>query len=348
MRGIIHIFEIVIVALILFVVLFQFTYIPRMEADWAKTKIFHQGWDILFTLDETGINWMDPVEVETNINNILNNSNIQFGVTIMGAPKSQINVGCICSSSEAAQLQNIVNQAFNINGEDISFTVGRINETDISFPHKYDVILVLDYDIGAHRPEILNYLEADKGLVEMRGLGSGDIDDVQRDIFGLVWDASMSSGSQNIQFSTDTTKRESYMIYRYFHHVPNGTGGTYSEPHTFSDFLASGERVWQRDNDTRRMPLAQQTTGRPACIINYGVSGGFGRTAWLSDMGSLGALSGDEEVLLKSLFMWAAGDTYMVVPNDISKSIMKFSFLKVLNVDMYQPIEIVLEMGYLY
>lgn len=347
MRGIIHIFEIVIVALILFIVLFQFSYIPRMEADWTKTEAFHQGWDILFTLDEKGINWMDKTEVETSISSMLNDSNIQFGITIMGAPKSEIRIGCICSSTETARLEGIVSRAFSINGEDISFTVGRINETDIGFPHRYDVILVLDYPIGSHRPEILNYLEAGKGLVEMRDLASGDVDSTHTDIFGIVWNDSLVTGSQGISFSTDTEKRESYTLYKYFHHVPNGSGYTYEEPHSFSNFLGS-EKIWQRDDDARRMPLVQDSTGRPACIINYGVSGGYGRTAWISDMGALNTLGGDEEVLLKSLLMWAAGNDYVVVPSDMARSIMKLSFLKVLNTDMYQPVEIVMEMGYLY
>ncbi len=344
MKGIIHIFEIVIVALVMFIALFQFTYIPRMEADWPRSKISLMGWDMLFTLDENGVNWLDPTEVQNEIKQILNKTNIQFSVKIRGVPPAGISVGCICSSSEMTTLQNILTN-LNLNGENIRFNVSRILPSNISFPHKHDVIFLWDYDIGAHRPEILNYLEEGMGMVEVRDLTSGDIDSVQADIFGLVWNNSLSPSSNNISFSSSTGTPESYTIYKYFHHIPNSSGQTYPDPHYFQNFLSSGERVWQRDNNTKRIAMIQENSGVPACIINYGVSGGAGRTAWLSGLGSL---EEDERVLIKSLILWAAGNEFDLVESDIQTEISKFSFFKVLNQNMYQPIEIEMTLGYLY
>lgn len=344
MKGIIHIFEIVIVALVMFIALFQFTYIPRMEADWPRTKLYLEGWDILFTLDENGVNWLDPSEVQSEIRDILNKTNIQFGVKVKGVPPSGISVGCICSSSEMTTLQNILTN-LNLNGESIRFDVSRIRPSNISFSHRHDVIFLWDYDIGAHRAEILNFLEEGKGIVEVRDLTSGDIDPVQSDIFGLVWNNSLNPNTNNIFFTSSTATPESYTVYKYFHHIPNSSGQTYPKPYYFQNFLSSGERVWQKDNDTKRIAMMQENSGTPACIINHGVSGGFGRTAWLSGLDSL---EEDERVLIKSLILWAAGDEFDVVESDILTSVAKLSFFKVLDQDMYQPIEIELTLGYLY
>jgi hypothetical protein len=298
----------------------------------------------MFTLDEKGINWMDAGQVRSEVGKALNKTNLQFGVTIRGAPPANISVGCICSPSEMTTLQGILS-SLNLNGEGIRFTATRIDPGNISLSHRHNVIFLWDYDLTGRKAEVLNYLEAGKGIVEVRDLDSADIDPVQADVFGLSWNNSLNPGSGTISFSTSTTSTESFAIKKYFHHIPNSTGQTYPEPHQFQNFLSSGERVWQRNNDTKRIAMVQDVSGTPACIINYGVSGGFGRTAWLSGIGSV---EDDERILIKSLILWAAGSDYEVVKGDIVTGAAKFSFLKVLNQNMYQPVEIVMTIGYLY
>ncbi len=345
MKAVIHIFEIVVVALVMFIALMQFSYIPRMETDWAGNKLSLKGWDVLFTLDEKGINWLDPAEVEDHVGRVLNDTNIQFGLTVRGAPPSEISVGCVCSTQEYAVIQGIL-QDLELNGEDISFDVDRIIPSEMAFPHAHDVIVVGDHDLGGHKPEILNYLEAGKGLVEIRELGAGDMDSVQSEVFGLEWNDSVGSGSGNISFTSYPSAQESYIVYKYFHSVPNSSGQTYPGGYEFQNFLDPSSRVCQGDGDSRRVVLAEEDTGRPACTINYGVSGGFGRTAWLH--GAVSGLGDDQGVLARSLVMWAAGREYDVVESDIMSGIAEFSFFKVLDQDMHQPIEIIMVMGYIY
>ncbi len=344
MKGVIHIFEIVIVALIMFVALFQFTYIPRMQADWTKTKLSITGWDILFTLDENGVNWLDPAEVESEVRSALNKTNIQFGVRIKGAPPNQIFVGCVCSTTEMNTLQSILSN-LNLNGESITFNVTRIDPGSITFPHNNHVIFVWDYGLENYRTGLVNYLETGRGVVEMRDLDAGDIGAVQSDVFGLSWKDSQSPDSNNLTFDSVPADTEAYLISKYFYAVPNSSGQTYPRTHEFQNFLQSTEKVYQRDNDTGKIAIAQESTDVPACIVNHGIADGFGRTAWLSDPGSL---EEDERVLIKSLVLWAAGKEFEVVKSDIAAEIAKFSYLKVLDTDMYQPIEIILVTGYLY
>jgi hypothetical protein len=343
MKGIIHIAEIVIVAMVMFFAVLQFTYIPRMETDWAGAKLSMQGWDILFTLDEKGINWLDPAGVRTEIGKMLNGTNTQFGLTVRGAPPSDVSVGCICSSQETLELENMLT-GITLNGEEVSFSVERIDPADMRFSHENDVIFIRDYDLTGCDIQLANYLMGGRGIVEVRDLGQDDLDAIQSGMFGLAWDSSLSPDNGNISFASVPAQAESYRIYKYFHSIPNSSGQTYPGPYEFESFL-SGERVIQKDNDTRRIVMVQEGTGVPASIINYGVSGGAGRSAWLS--AGLDSRD-DKKVLIKSLVLWAAGNEFDVVESDVSAAAASFSFFKVLNQDMYQPVEIMLSLGYLY
>lgn len=344
MKGIIHVFEIVIVGMVVFIAVLQFSYIPRMESDWSRTEIIFQGWDMLFTMDEKGVNWLDPNEVRSELDYMLNNTNVKYKIDVRGAPDDNISVGCICSPPEFNNLRNLLTQ-FNINGENIRFYVSRIDPNDITFSHRFDVIFSWDYDLSDYRSNILNFLEVDKGIVEIKSLtGPGDIDPVQSDVFGLSWGGA-SPNSRNISFTTQPSNAETYTIEKYFYSIPYSGGSFFTEPHEFTEFF-SGERVIQKNNDTKRIALTQENSDVPGCIINYQVSEGFGRTAWIPE--GVETLGDDHKVLIKTLVTWAAGRELELVRNDIGTSVAKLSFYKVLDTDMHQPIEIVLEMGYLF
>jgi hypothetical protein len=346
MKGIIHIFEIVIVALVLFIALFQFTYIPRVESDWTKTKLFMRAWDTFFTLDEKGVNWLDPSEVQAGVSDALNNTNIQFGIRVRGAPPADISVGCICDTNDYNAVDSILT-GFMLNGESINFTVQRIPTDNISFSHKHDVIIFFDRNVTAYRAEILNFLEAGKGLFENRDMGASDIDSVQSDIFGLSWNNSLTPNSNNISFTSYPDSKDSYTLYKYFHSIPNSSGHTYSKPYYFSNFIGNN-RVWQKDNNADKIAMMQEGSGVPACIINHGMSGGFGRTVWVPSMGAIDSLDEDEKVLFNDMVLWSAGMEFDIVKSDIGNTIGRFSFFKILDQNMYQPIEIEMDIGYLY
>ena len=71
MRGFIHVIEIIIVSLLVFMVIFQFSGVPAMETDWDKTKLSLQANDILFSMDMLGVNWLDANQVEAQISEFL-------------------------------------------------------------------------------------------------------------------------------------------------------------------------------------------------------------------------------------------------------------------------------------
>jgi hypothetical protein len=99
----------------------------------------------------------------------------------------------------------------------------------------------------------------------------------------------------------------------------------------------------QRENDENKILLKQYSTNIPACIINYEISSGKGRTVWLSKSD----VSEEQKIFIKSVILWASGDTYTLIKRDI-KDPVSVSIYKVLNEDMFQPIKIEMKLGYLY
>jgi hypothetical protein len=118
---------------------------------------------------------------------------------------------------------------------------------------------------------------------------------------------------------------------------------TFDQNHEFENFLNQNENVMQRENDENKILLKQYSTNIPACIINYEISSGKGRTVWLSKSD----VPEEQKIFIKSVILWASGDTYTLIKRDI-KDPVSVSIYKVLNEDMFQPIKIEMKLGYLY
>ena len=112
-----------------------------------------------------------------------------------------------------------------------------------------------------------------------------------------------------------------------------------------------GETIYPRDNSSDKIFLKRMdvlySDGRsvPLSTINPNVIDGNGRVAWLSNTTALD-LKSDIKQLIKSLIIWAAGDEYWLVPGREKVSPSTFYFFKPLNQDMFQPIELILTLGY--
>ena len=118
---------------------------------------------------------------------------------------------------------------------------------------------------------------------------------------------------------------------------------TFEKGHRFQNFLDPSENVTQVDDEEEKILLAQDS-GVSACVINYGVQGGKGRTVWLS----AGETTPDEQkILIKSLIAWAAGDTYDLLKGEVKEPVVVYLY-KTFNKDMLQEVKIVLSLGYLY
>jgi hypothetical protein len=81
-KGFIHIVEIIIISLVMFLIVTQFANIPKIKSDWDRAGLVLQGNDLLFSLDEKGVDWLDSSEVESSLEEFLNETTIQYSLKI--------------------------------------------------------------------------------------------------------------------------------------------------------------------------------------------------------------------------------------------------------------------------
>ena len=67
MKGFLHIVEILIVSMLVFLVLMQFTAVPKQNIDWQSMKLSTQANDLLFSLDKKGIDWYNDSQVNSSL-----------------------------------------------------------------------------------------------------------------------------------------------------------------------------------------------------------------------------------------------------------------------------------------
>ena len=113
LKGFIHIVEIIIISLVMFILVVQFSSIPSIRQDWDRTKLALSGNDLLHSLDATGIDWMDTDEVDQALLDALGGS-IRYDVTVRNAIKPEIEVGCICTDTETNLMESVLD-SFTLN-----------------------------------------------------------------------------------------------------------------------------------------------------------------------------------------------------------------------------------------
>ncbi len=346
--GFIHIVEIVVITLVVFILVTQFTSIPTAKANWDEAKLSIQGNELLHSADAMGINWLDPEEVRSTLDPVLEETMLKYGVTVKNAIKSNILVGCICTEEEFEYI-NTTLTPFTLNNQDVNFSVVQIDPAAerVSFPVYFDVIVIGNYLLdqgGGLAPLIIdleNYLAEGNSVLEIRDLSPLDFSDfVQGYVFGVKWDEGLPNPTQS-RISFDISPNSTfYNIYKYFMHMPGGVNLSYWD--SFSNFLGT-EKVSTEEDGNVGVILRQDGTRLPALIVKDGIVSNSGRSAWLS----AGDDTLERRVLLKALVSWLAGDTYDVVPGEI-KEPATFSLYRVIDIDMFQPIEVVLNLGYIF
>jgi hypothetical protein len=126
MKGFMHIVEIIIIAIVIFVVIMQFLSIPLPEIDWSRTKLGLQANDVLYSLEGMGINWFDKDQLAGNLSLVFNDSNVVYNLKLKNIIKPEILVGCICNDSEKRTVEDLL-ESFEINGRETKFFVEQIN-----------------------------------------------------------------------------------------------------------------------------------------------------------------------------------------------------------------------------
>lgn len=353
-KGFIHIVEIIIVALVVFILVVQLSSIPKREWEWERAKLRLQGYDVLSTLDKMGVNWFDKETIKNRFSGLFG-KNIRYDLKIKNAIKSNISVGCICTEEEYLWLSSVL-IPFKLNNQTIRFYVKWIDPYAPSFPVNLDVIFIGNkffeiYDLDAFRGEIETYLSYNKGIVEMRDFNSSEQiakDSVQREIFKLKWDESITINSNRLVLNS-YPKSVYYIAYKYFYHIPTIDDLCIKNVSCkFLNFL-NGEKVAPYDDLKERVLVKQIGTNASAVILNNKAFNDAGRTVWIS--------SGEEknelkQQLVRSVVVWASGQTYHIIKNVLPKPV-KIYYLKLIEEDdftpgMFQPLEIELGLSFVY
>ena len=341
MKGFLHLVEIVMIIMLLFVVLIQLVYVPISKGDWASVKLELQANDAINILEEEGINWFNGTKVDEKLSEILG-KNVLYKVDILNVPKSSIVVGCICNQSELATAGDMLSGTV-LNGRDISFSIKAIDPTDVTFPRDTNVIVEWGRNLSAYYDQLGYYLEDGGSIIDIKTPSQSDVGSIYNDYFGIDWNASLSYSSSELEFTALGPESSAYPIYRYFYYTPNSSGGYFEDPHSFSYSLGNS-RMYPIAGRGVVTVLEQPGTGRTGCIVNPSTMSN-GKAAWI--IGGDDSLE-ERKTLLKDVVIWSAGLSENVVNARVVYSPVKASLYKVLYADFFEPYEVVLTASNLY
>ncbi len=368
MKGFMHVVEIILVTLLLFFVISQFVFIRTSSTDWPTTKLSVYGNDVLLSMDRkyTGhTEWFDESTVKNELDSLLPD-NVIYSLTLRNVIPPEIRVSCgECTPFQFGAIDRALSP-FTINGIRVEFFRHNYPDTDQFGINKslnvedYDVAVIMDHDkidfsytspsgSAIRRYAVNNFLKAGKGVVIISDIRADPLDEVTKAFFGIDR-GSGTATTEDVGFhpGTDSINNEGYYVRKYFNNFPGSLAGR--ETHKFEngnhEILSSTEDVIP--SGTGNVLLYQQGTGVAACIINEGVVNGKGRTVWLSMPSDGDFDEEDEKLLLQSLVSWAAGDYEMFKTKFQFKPVTSSIYSLINGPDMFQGMEIVLDLGYSY
>jgi len=252
-KAFVSILEIIAVIIILIVAFSIFSPGFFYQNRWEQAFISLKGRDLVLTLDRIGNlyqysfderflrDFLDKM-VPTNLTNLIHWSRVQ------GTIKPKITVACACTKEQRDALINWIGR-LKINGRNIDFDIVSSGLDPIY--DTSDVLLIWgdqkldDFKI---KTNIQNYARANKGIVEIRDFdGQGDLDDVQKNIFGIdrcdrVFPGKCGiGGTTEISFEPkpDSATRKTYTSFKYFHSIPLPISTTNEVPSFNSGQLSS-------------------------------------------------------------------------------------------------------------
>jgi hypothetical protein len=354
-KGFLHVIEVVIVAMLVFVLLSQFYRIPKAEHPWGTSKLTVMSQDILYIMENMSVDWFNAAQVNDTLYYALPET-MGYALRIRPAVRPVINVSCVCSTQNFTALSGILTD-FTLNGIDRSFNLKRIDPSDIILPapEDTDVIVFWGYPAalgGQQARNLGRHMSMGNGVVEFANLTQGAVDAWwHREIFQLIWvDDSYRPPSDSAEFRYFGPTDRGYAVREIFDNVPPGVPvfvdfDNFASESVYPD-SGSEDRILVEQEDAPYFAGTYDKKPVPLAVINWGVNGS-GRSAWMSGT-DVSAGNDEARQLLKALVIWAAGEKdYVIIGGELKQSA-KASFRKVLNEDMYEPVRVELALGYHY
>jgi len=229
LKGFLHVSEIIIVIMLVFVMLYQFTSIPEMKTAWGRSKLTLMSHDILYSMERSGINWFDAAEAKANLSATLPTTT-GFALRTMQDVRPEIKVGCVCNQSHFDILQQEMLTDFDLNGLRRSFKLERIDPDSIKFSVDNDVIIFWDFpdnikDGFDEDKNLRRYLASGHGVVLFSSLTENEVKNNKwhQDVFNLGWvDPADSSyvRTKDARFPLLTPPQNGYQVRKLFYHMP--------------------------------------------------------------------------------------------------------------------------------
>ncbi len=311
MKGFIRIIEAIISSLILIAVL-PFFLIAPSESEWGNIALQTNALDILMVLQkntslETYVKNNDIAALNSQLVKLLPKT-ADFSVEISGIPNPVILVGCICTTTQIDDLENLLWPTdFQYKERQISIRIS--NMTMGTIDPRTRVLFIFGYlNLTPYQNALTLFLEGGGTIFMFTDLTSVQTQDgIMNTTFGLKWNSIISSGvSANFFVPEDTTKI-SHKISGYYENV-SGRADT----DAFSGLGGSGVNRIEIDNKT--VVFSNQVSLVKA--NDYVSKNGKGRTVWFANYDY--TLDNDAAQQLKNLtkatIMWASGENYKMDP----------------------------------
>jgi len=349
-KGFLHIVEALIVIMLVFMVLSNFYTIPRPEESWTTAKLTAMSQDLLYSMDENGVNWTDFNDVNSTLYSILPPT-AGYAVNLHLDVRPVTKILCVGSDANCTYLKTLImGNSITLNNIDRKFTITNVTPAvmDFSLDSSYmDNDVILFWGFPSITPEeasnLSQYLSEGNGVVEYAGLNKTEVETRWHgDIFNLTYVSdSTRPPSINAEFQELQPTDHAYNVMKIY----NATGANM----LFKNF--GSERIYPSSNMESRILVKQNGsyTGGiydgmsvPLTVVNWAVRG-KGRTAWMSNGTMTDQKNRD---LLRALVMWAGGGKdYVLITSAMTQSV-RSSFRKILNTDMYEPMRVDLQLGY--
>jgi hypothetical protein len=357
-----HIVEIILVTLLLFFVLSQFVLIQRSSTDWPKAKLYLLGNDVLISMNRMVYNdadWFDSGYMKSTADSLIHGSaaNIIYSMTLRNVVPPEIKVSCgACTEEELNALKDALRD-FSLNGMNIHFSV--TNESNVRSLNVEDYDVTVFFDPGRaefsrriRSQAFNNFLRMGKGVILISDL-QDPIDSAMASALASIFGINRENvlvDANDIWFTdeSDQVNKTVYMIKKYYDKFPSSLPTKVSRFASDMFFSAGDKRIVQI-GDRGKVLLRQATSGATACVVNDAVVNGNGRAVWLSkpDMTRM-ATDEDVKLLLRSIVAWAAGD-YRLIKTNVQNNVVSVSLYRMINgSDMFEPMEVVLDLGYSY
>jgi len=220
MKGFVYLLEISIALILMLVVMGTLSSFKTKE-NWERPDLISIGENMIRLLDED--DFLNILNNDTSKIQSLKPPNVDFGIKISGASKTNISIGCAQPTQYCDYIRNLTRNVY-FNNRWVNFSVDQFTIDSSGIPSKYDAVVFVNYTgYTNQRDNITNYLNQGGVVIGVnRSYSNTDF----YNIFGL---SSVISGSGDFNFtdynpSEDET--EKYFIYLGFDINANNTKGS--------------------------------------------------------------------------------------------------------------------------